>query len=309
VQASERPVLPAGVSVFERGWLSANNVLLVGRNGAMLVDTGYHTHSQQTVELVKQALNGRPLDGLFNTHLHSDHCGGNSALQAAFPEVKTFVPPGQARHVSAWDPVALSYVPTGQHCPQFRLDGLLEPGAELDLGEARWQVHSAPGHDPHSVILFEPVARVLISADALWQNGFGIVFPELEGEHAFSEVAATLDLIESLAPHVVIPGHGGIFTDAAAALSLARRRLEAFVANPHKHAEHAAKVLLKFKLLQQQALTYDELARWAMATAYVHLLHDRYFPEAGIQDWIAQLTNDLVRTGAATRSGERILNA
>jgi hypothetical protein len=33
---------------------------------------------------------------------------------------------------------------------------------------------------------------VLISADALWENGFGVVFPELEGDDAFAIVAATL---------------------------------------------------------------------------------------------------------------------
>jgi glyoxylase-like metal-dependent hydrolase (beta-lactamase superfamily II) len=27
------------------------------------------------------------------------------------------------------------------------------------LGSRPWQVHAAPGHDPHSVILFEPERR------------------------------------------------------------------------------------------------------------------------------------------------------
>ena len=62
------------------------------------------------------------------------------------------------------------------------------------------------------MILFEPQSRTLISADALWENGFGVIFQELEGEQAFDEVADTLDLIESLAPLVVIPGHGKVFT-------------------------------------------------------------------------------------------------
>ena len=89
-----------------------------------------------------------------------------------------------------WDPVALTYVPTGQQCPRFQdSTALLEPGSELSLGDRHWQVHAAPGHDPHSVILFEPQSRTLISADALWENGFGVVFQELEGEQAFDEVA------------------------------------------------------------------------------------------------------------------------
>ena len=80
-----------------------------------------------------------------------------------------------------WDPVALSYGPTGQHCERFRFDGLLRPAAKIVLADLLWQVHAAPGHDPHSVVLFEPGSRTLISADALWENGFGIVFPELLG--------------------------------------------------------------------------------------------------------------------------------
>ncbi|RYF38519.1 MAG: MBL fold metallo-hydrolase, partial [Comamonadaceae bacterium] len=184
--------LPPGVSVFERGWLSANNVLFLGRDETALVDTGYASHSGQTLALVAGALAGRPLGRVLNTHLHSDHCGGNAALQAAYPRARTLIPPGQAELVRQWDPVALTYEPTGQTCPRFRVDGLLRPGDEPVLADRGWQVHASPGHDPHSVILFEPESRTLLSADSLWQNGFGVVFQELEGERAFDEVGATI---------------------------------------------------------------------------------------------------------------------
>ena len=69
--------LPPGVHVFERGWLSANNVLMQDAHSATLVDSGYVTHQAQTLALVQHALQGRTLDQLANTHLHSDHCGGN----------------------------------------------------------------------------------------------------------------------------------------------------------------------------------------------------------------------------------------
>jgi len=50
------PTLPASMQVFERGWLSSNNILLRGRNGNALVDTGYATHAPQTLALVQNAL-------------------------------------------------------------------------------------------------------------------------------------------------------------------------------------------------------------------------------------------------------------
>jgi glyoxylase-like metal-dependent hydrolase (beta-lactamase superfamily II) len=144
---------------------------------------------------------------------------------------------------------------------------VLQPDTDIQLGDTLWQVHAAPGHDPHSVILFEPTSRVLISADALWERGFGVIFPELEGLDAFDAVADTLVLIESLQPAVVIPGHGSVFTDAAGSIAFARARLRGFQADPAKHIQHAAKVLLKFKLLETQSQTLESFIDWAQATS------------------------------------------
>lgn len=301
-------LLPPGVLVFERGWLSSNNVLLIGEEDAALVDSGYATHAELTLGLVTGALGQRTLSTLVNTHLHSDHCGGNAALQAAFPALRTLVPPGQADAVRRWDPVALTYAPTGQACPRFSFDGVLVPGTAIRLGTASWQIHAAPGHDPHSVILFEPISRALISADALWQNGFGVVFQELEGRRAFDEVSATLDLIASLDPAVVIPGHGALFCDVDAALQRARSRLHAFRADPAKHAAHAAKVLLKFRLLEQQEVAFPDLAAWARSTPYFRIVQDRWFADQEFQRWISQLLAALVKAGAVQNDAGIVRN-
>ena len=305
----DAPTLPPEMTVFERGWLSSNNVLFTGPEGAALVDTGYCSHAAQTVALVRAALGDAPLTRILNTHLHSDHCGGNAALQQAWPAVHTAIPPGQAEHVRHWDAYALSYTPTGQECPEFRFDDVLLPGSEVLLGDKPWQVHAAPGHDPHSVVLFEPQARILISADALWENGFGVVFPELEGVRAFAEVGATLDLIDRLAPDVVIPGHGALFGNAPRALAKARRRLEGFVRNPEKHALYASKVLVKYKLLEWQAISVEALESWVSDTPYFAQLHANYFAGLSQAAWLQSLADDLVRSGAARREGEMLVNA
>uniref|UniRef100_UPI0025DE0198 MBL fold metallo-hydrolase n=1 Tax=uncultured Variovorax sp. TaxID=114708 RepID=UPI0025DE0198 len=237
--------LPAGMVVFERGWLSSNNVLFVGSTETALVDTGYSTHAEQTLALVVSVLHERPLHRILNTHLHSDHCGGNAALQARYPHVRTEIPPGEAALVERWDEQKLSFLATGQTCPRFGFTRLLLPGSECVLGDRPWQVHAAPGHDPHSVILFEEASRTLISADALWENGFGVAFPELSGEPSFHDIGATLDLIEELKPNRVVPGHGAIFDDVGQALAVARHRLEGLMRAPFKHARHAVKVLMK----------------------------------------------------------------
>ncbi|APW45680.1 MBL fold metallo-hydrolase [Rhodoferax antarcticus] len=301
--------LPRGLSVLERGWLSSNNILIQGEAGTALIDSSYHTHAPQTLALVQNVLKDQPLDLLINTHLHSDHCGGNAALQAAYPQVRTLIPPGQAGDVRNWNPYALSYTPTGQHCPRFGFDGVLQPGADLRLGDALWQIHAAPGHDSHSVVLFEPQSRCLISADALWQRGFGVVFPELDGEGAFDEVAATLDVIEALHPSVVIPGHGTPFTDVAQALTVARQRLVSFVASPRKHIQYAAKVMLKFKLLEAQRITRADLLAWAQGTPYLAHLFAQQFGGAPFAQGLDALVSQLVRSGAATTQATVVFNA
>lgn len=303
-----RPELPPGVTVLERGWLSSNNIVCTGRHGTALVDSGYATHAPQTVALVQEALGPVTLNVLVNTHLHSDHCGGNAALQSVFPELNTLIPHGLAAQVSDWDAVALGYELTGQQCPAFRFNALLRHGDTVELGDWRWQVHSAPGHDPDAIILFQPDYGVLISGDALWENGFGVVFPEIEGEAGFEKVAQTLDLIESLQPRAVIPGHGSVFGNCPTALALARKRLHGFVNHPDKHALHAGKVLLKFKLLELQQVNRQKLCDWATTTHYFQQLHLTHFAHVTINAWFDDLLSGLERSGAARTNENTVFN-
>ena len=297
-----------GLQVFERGWLSANNILLTDDDCATLIDSGYVTHEAQTLALVQNALNGRPLDQLVNTHLHSDHCGGNHHLQTHYTQLETWIPPGEAKAVSIWDAEALSYEATGQLCPRFKFEGLLQVGQILPLASLNWEVHAAPGHDPHSVILFEPTHKILISADALWANGFGVVFPELEGVEAFHEVSQTLDLIESLKPIWVIPGHGAVFDNVDAALEIARKKLDGFVQNPQKHGRYGAKVLLKFKLLELNQVENKAFRAWATGVPYLIQLHQSFGEQMPMQDWLEDMLLDLERSKALAFQDNMIVN-
>jgi len=297
-----------GVHVFERGWLSANNILLIDDESAVLIDSGYVAHAPQTVALVQQVLNGRMLDQLVNTHLHSDHCGGNHALQQTYAALHTWIPPGHAKAVDHWDEEALTYKATGQDCPQFTYQGLLQPGTDICLAGVSWQVHAAPGHDPHSVILFEPIERTLISADALWQHGFGVVFPELEGIPAFHEIAQTLDLIETLNPLWVIPGHGAPFHDVEKALAFARQKLDAFERHPEKHARYGAKVLVKFKLLEWNQIDKDAFVEWALANDYLKAIQRAQAAGQPFTEWLDMILAELIKSSALEVDGSILRN-
>ena len=302
----------AGAQLLERGWLSSNNILFAGDGRAgsetAIVDTGYASHATQTLALVRAGLGGRRLDRIVNTHLHSDHCGGNHALQAAYG-CAVDIPVAEAEAVDRWDEAALSYRATGQQCPRYTRSGLLQPGTPILLGGHAWQVHASPGHDPHSVLLHQPDFELLISADALWENGFGVVFPELDAIDAFDAVRATLDLIATLRVRWVLPGHGAPFADCTGALARAHRRLDAMQAQPTKHARHAAKVLIKFHLLEVQATSHADLRAWLAATPYFPRLHRRFFVDAEPFDaWVRALLAELRQAAALRLDGERIVN-
>ncbi|KIG02441.1 MBL fold metallo-hydrolase [Caballeronia concitans] len=294
--------LPESMTVFERGWLSSNNVLFMSEEGAALVDTGYVAHAPQTLALVRQKLGARGLDLIVNTHLHSDHCGGNALLQATYA-CKTLIPSGEAQAVRDWNEDALTFDATGQRCERFGFSGTIQNGAALALGGLSWSVLGAPGHDPHSLMLYCADARILISADALWENGFGVIFPELEGESGFAEERAVLDLIARLDIDIVIPGHGAPFSDVARALDVASSRLDYLQADPARNAKNALKVLIVFKLMDVRAMSFDALLEMTTNARAMRAAADALAAPNERRALLEKLVGELAKSGAVTVNG------
>lgn len=301
-------LLPPGIEVFERGWLSANNIFHYGENDVSLVDSGYCAHQDLTLGLVRNALKKHDLSTLnkvVNTHLHSDHCGGNAALVEAF-HCEVYIPAAEALAVSNWDRDLLSYDNLGQECPQFAHHQVLVPGKEIMLGRYPWKILAAPGHDPHSVMLYQADQRLLISADALWEEGFGVIFPELWGEAGFEEVAQTLDLIETLPVDLVIPGHGAPFVEVAKALATARSRLDYLASDPDRNARHGAKVLLKYRLLEWRSQNIKQVNNWIASTPA--LISAAKLLNMGMDEFTQWLPKALVKSGAAKLEGDLLID-
>lgn len=266
--SSAAPVLPPSIQVIERGWLSSNNIVLRDAQHAAVVDTGYVSQSEQTLSLIRHALDTCPLAWIVNTHLHSDHCGGNAVLQRHYG-CAIAVPHADAEAVRSWDEAQLSFRATGQLCERFDFDRTLVPGDTITLGDLRWNILGAPGHDPHAVMLYCADEGLLISGDALWQNGFGVIFPELDGLGGFAEQQALLECIAGLDLRCVIPGHGAPFGDVGAALDRAFSRLAYLRADPRRNARNALKVLIMFKLLEVRRMRHAELQAFAANSSVV----------------------------------------
>lgn len=299
--------LPSTMQVLERGWLSSNNIVFIDDERAAVVDTGYSTHAEQTLELVQAALKGRRLDAIYNTHLHSDHCGGNHILQQHYPKVHTAIPAAEIHRVQRWDTTSLSFDATGQRCDPFHAEEGVKPDQKIRLGGLDWTALCAPGHHPYCFLLFCEKHGILISADALWQKGFGVIFPALDSWAGFRETRATLDMIEALDVRLVIPGHGKPFTEVQDAIEAAHSRINYLEADPLRNAQNGIKVLVKFMLMDRQRIKLAEVPKLLANIPLIQSANRRHmnFGNIHLAHWVI---TQLKRVGAVKVDGNYLVN-
>lgn len=291
-------LLPPQVQVFVRDWLSANNVLLRSRDGHVLIDTGYVRHVPLTLSLIasRRGLDREPLARIVNTHCHSDHMGGNAAVARAY-DCPITVPVGEAPFVEAWDGKALLLDYADQNAERFPVSEALPAGTQRVWGDLEWRALAAPGHDMGALVFYNPEHRILISGDALWENGFGFVMPAQMDPRALPATRSTLETLAGLDISVVIPGHGEPFADAHAAIERAFRRLAALEADPVRSAQYALRVILAFTLLDRRRMLLADLPRHVERVGVFRDFNAIYFrlPPAELASMIV---DGLVESGA-----------
>ena len=79
-------------------------------------------------------------------------------------------------------------------------------------------------------------------------------------------------------------------------------------ADPAKHARHAAKVLIKFHLLEMQSCSLQELDRWMDNAPYFEVIHRGYFGSINRRAWRLELLNELIDSGTLGVDGLVIHN-
>ncbi len=292
-------MLPDSLLVLERGWLSSNNIVFFEGEQAAVIDSGYLTHAAQTLALLAHALDGRRLTRLLNTHSHSDHIGGNAAVVQSFG-CRVIVPSGIDATIAEWDEEALLLSPLGQSAARFQHDATIDAGDQIELGGLVWHAIAAPGHDMDALAFHNSENRILISGDALWRDGFGVIFSELLGHPddagGLRATRQTLDKLARLPIDVVIPGHGAPFVEVEDAFERAYQRLASFEQSSERLARHALKVMLAFALMERRQLPCNELPAFLAGLSFCQSVNARYLghENEALAQWLA---SELIRAG------------
>ena len=225
---------------------------------------------------------------------------GENALLARAYGCPVAVPEGEAPLIREWDTQALWLDYVDQRAERFAADQELVAGSRYGWGGLSWEAIAAPGHDMGALVFYCAAERLLISGDALWENGFGVVLPEQPG--ALAAARDTLDRIAALDVAVVIPGHRRPFTGVAAALDRCYQRVEAFNADPARMVRHALKVMLMFTLLERRRLPLSALSGY-LDRIPVYREYNRAYLGLAASALAEMLVSELERAGAVARRG------
>jgi glyoxylase-like metal-dependent hydrolase (beta-lactamase superfamily II) len=216
--------LADGVFRCRLSFLDVTVGLVVGRDGAVLIDSGTTVTEAQAIAADVRDMSGGEVSQIVLTHNHFDHILGASAFDGAeiycAPEVATTMAE-RADHLRA---DALGYGADADEVDRA-IAALREPehqvrAAVIDLGDRTVSVsHQGRGHTDHDLIAVVAGDRpVVFCGDLVEESGD----PSVDAESDPVAWPVTLDrVIEAGGSDAVfVPGHGA-FVDAA---FLARQR-------------------------------------------------------------------------------------
>lgn len=227
-----------------------NSYLLLPPDGSCgrvtLIDTGVKTpESFEAMRsgLKEHGLGFEDIERILITHAHMDHFGQarrirdlSGARAYASPREAElmrshFSPSGDRREfvIDAFERwgVPRELVEGESRMAQFareiqdpiEVDGTLEDGDVVEVGDLRLRVIATPGHCEAHVVFYEPTLRVLFSGDHLLTDISPVpllVFPKRETDprpKSLVRFFASLARVESLDCDAVFPAHGDVIRD------------------------------------------------------------------------------------------------
>jgi cyclase len=174
---------------------SGNASLLVGDEGAILIDAKFPQNHDGIMKFIKQVTDA-PLLYLINTHMHPDHTGGNAAMQDIGAHV---IASENARRIMAER--ALPGLPNITFKDRLRiwLDDM-----PIDL------YYFGRGHTDGDIVVYLPTERLIVTGDLFALYGPYRAVIDYSAGGSLRDWTRTLQGVLSLDFDTVIPGHSGV---------------------------------------------------------------------------------------------------
>lgn len=149
------------------------------------------------------------LTQIVNTHLHIDHCIGNSHVCTRYG-IPSAANAGDAPLGAQLPEQALRFGIRTKIAP-IRDFTTLNDGDIINIGDSSMTVISVPGHSPGGIALYSECDRLLIAGDSLFRGSIGRT--DLPGGDYDTLIDAVSSKLLSLPDDTnVLPGHGPLTT-------------------------------------------------------------------------------------------------
>jgi alkyl sulfatase BDS1-like metallo-beta-lactamase superfamily hydrolase len=212
----EREVVEVAAGVYAATGYASNNMgFIVTDEGVVVVDTGMTPElGAAFLEDIRRYTN-QPVRYVIFTHYHYDHVDGAAAFQA--PGVQFVAQENlvwNLKNLKGLEHINQQVLGEVRAAPVVYPDITYGETHALELGGREIQLYHAMGETSDATLIFVPDVGVLFIGDL---NNANLGSPVMPEGYAEGFVAA-VDRIESLAPQIMVPGHGRIEDTTLASL-------------------------------------------------------------------------------------------
>lgn len=204
----KREVVEVADGVYAATGYASNNMgFIVTKDGVVVIDTGMTPElGQAFLEDIRRHTD-QPVRYVIFTHYHYDHVDGASAFQGEgvqFVAQQNLV--WNLKNLKGLEHINQTVLGEASEAPTVYPDITYGEKHRLKLGGREIQLYHAMGETSDATLIHLPDEEVIFIGDLNNANLGSPVMPEGYAEGFIEAV----DLIESLAPRVLIPGHGRI---------------------------------------------------------------------------------------------------